>query len=591
MSQFRLRTKFLLSLLLIIAALTGGTLLIVQHTVEKHFRSQIQGDLETSLTTFQQFQRERERALTHTAALLAGLPSLKAMMTTQDPLTIQDASQNIWQLADCSLLLLADRSGRVVALHTTEPGPDKAAAQQFVTQALQSGETKTWWYSGGHLYEVSLQPVYFGAAENDTPLGVAVLGFEIDKQLAAEVAQITSTQVAFGHNGQIVAATLAAGQASALQSFLASLSPVSAGNIRQVKLAGELFLSSAVELPPRSSQPVTLVLLKSYDQATRFVNTLNRLLVVLGLLAVVAGSLLVYLVSDTFTRPLGSLVGSVHALERGDYDYPLETSGKDEAAELARAFDRMRRNLQATQRQLIEAEQLATIGRMASSISHDLRHPLTAVLANAELLATQSMDSRQREELYQEIRDAVDHLTELVDSLLELSRAREHLRLVTAPIQEVIERSAHSVAMDPFYSSVRISVTCTGSGVATFDPRRLERVFQNLLLNACQAVPRPGGEVRVEIRMMPDGLEIRISDNGPGIPPAIRETLFQPFVSSGKENGTGLGLTVAQKILQDHGGDIVVESSGTAQTVFRIFLPSDFQALQQETAAPAFTRR
>src|SRR5580700_11508390 len=106
MFQFRLRTKFILSLLLIIAALTGGTLLIVQHTVEKHSYRQIQADLEASLTTFQQFQHERERNLAHTAALLAGLPSLEAMMTTQDPLTIQDASQNIWQLADCSLLVL-----------------------------------------------------------------------------------------------------------------------------------------------------------------------------------------------------------------------------------------------------------------------------------------------------------------------------------------------------------------------------------------------------------------------------------------------------------------------------------------------------
>jgi signal transduction histidine kinase len=591
MSQFRLRTKFLLSLLLIIAALTGGTLLVVQHTVEKHFHSQIQADLESSLTTFQQFQREREGELTHTAALLAGLPSLKAMMTTQDPLTIQDASQNIWQLADCSLLVLADRSGRVVALHTTAPGPDKAASQQFITKALQSGQTDAWWYSGGHLYEVFLQPVYFGAVENNAPLGVAALGFEINKQLAGEVAQITSTQVAFGHDGQIVAATLPASQTSALESIFAAPSPAAARDLHQLKLAGERFLASAVELPPQSSQPVILVLLKSYDEATRFVVTLNRLLIVLGLLAIIAGSLLVYLVSDTFTRPLASLVGSVHALERGDYDYPLETGGKDEAAELARAFDRMRRNLQGTQRQLIEAEQLATIGRMASSISHDLRHPLTAVLANAELLATQSMDPRQREELYQEIRSAVDHLTDLVDSLLELSRAREHLRLVTAPIQDVIERSAHSVVMDPFYSSVRISVNCTGSGIATFDPRRMERVFQNLLLNACQVVPRPGGEVRVDIRMLSDGLEIRVADNGPGIPPAIRGTLFQPFVSSGKENGTGLGLTVAQKVLQDHGGDIAVESSGTAQTVFRIFLPCNAPELQQETDASAFTRR
>ncbi len=591
MSQFRLRTKFLLSLLLIIAALTGGTLLMVRHNVEGHLRRQMEAGLRSSLLTFQQFQRERERNLSRTAALLAGLPSLKAMMTTQDPLTIQDASRDIWQLADSSLFLLADRTGRLVALHTSSPGPGAPAAQRFITSLLQSGQSSAWWYASGHLYEVFLQPVYFGAPSSNTPLGVAALGFEMDAPLAREVAQITFTQVAFAQDWQIVASTLPSAQLASLQSFYRVQSSAPDAEIVPVNLRGERFLSVSQRLLPASSHPVRLVLLQSYDQTTRFVARLDRLLAELGLLAILAGSLLVFLVSVTFTRPLAELVQSVHALEHGDFAYPLETTGRDEASELARAFHRMRRNLQITQRQLIESEQLATIGRMASSISHDLRHPLTAVLANAELLATQHLDFHQREELYQEIRDAVNQLTDLVDSLLELSRAPEHLRLISAPIQDVIERAIHSVALDPFYSAVRITVDCPGSALASFDPRRLERVFQNLLLNACQAVPRLGGEVRIAVRTLSAGIEIRIVDNGPGIPPAIRDSLFQPFVSCGKENGTGLGLTVAQKILQDHGGDIAVESSAPGQTVFRIFLPCNAEPAQLESQAPGILRR
>jgi signal transduction histidine kinase len=102
----------------------------------------------------------------------------------------------------------------------------------------------------------------------------------------------------------------------------------------------------------------------------------------------------------------------------------------------------------------------------------------------------------------------------------------------------------------------------------------LERVFLNLLLNACEAVPRETGRIWVTLRQTEAGIEARISDNGRGIATAVRDTLFEPFVSCDKENGTGMGLTVVQKIIQDHGGEIAVESSSAAGTVFRLFLPA-----------------
>ena len=98
-------------------------------------------------------------------------------------------------------------------------------------------------------------------------------------------------------------------------------------------------------------------------------------------------------------------------------------------------------------------------------------------------------------------------------------------------------------------------------------------MFHNLLLNACEAVPRDSGKIEVSIREAKEGLEIRVADNGPGIPEPVREKLFQPFVSYGKENGTGLGLTVVHKIFQDHGGDVSLESTGAGRTVFKLVLP------------------
>jgi signal transduction histidine kinase len=101
----------------------------------------------------------------------------------------------------------------------------------------------------------------------------------------------------------------------------------------------------------------------------------------------------------------------------------------------------------------------------------------------------------------------------------------------------------------------------------------MERVFYNLLLNACQAAQVCGGHVAVAVTTQDGNLDIRVSDDGPGVESSIRDKLFQPFVSYGKENGTGLGLTIAQKIVQDHNGSLELESSTPGRTVMRIVLP------------------
>jgi signal transduction histidine kinase len=109
-----------------------------------------------------------------------------------------------------------------------------------------------------------------------------------------------------------------------------------------------------------------------------------------------------------------------------------------------------------------------------------------------------------------------------------------------------------------------------------FDQRKLERALYNLLLNACEAAPPLGGTVEITAAEVAGSITISVADDGPGIAESIRERLFHPFVSYGKENGTGLGLAVVQKIVQDHGGEIVVERT-QGRTVFRIVLPGRVQ--------------
>jgi signal transduction histidine kinase len=572
MAKLRLRTKFLLSMLLISAGLTCTSLLLVRHGVQAYETREIFADLQNSVHTFQDFQQEHERTLTHSAELLADLPRLRALMTTQHEATIQDVSQDLWRLSGTDLLLLADRTGKVVALDTAPSGFSREMAQQSLDASLGPDSTNHWWFGEHHLYEVFLKPIYFGPAVENRLLGFLVIGYEINDSVAAQISRVAASHVAFYYGDTIVRSTLKPAQQAEL--MRTSLGSDSATPVpEELQLSGGRFLATSLELTGGNGPRVRITVLKSYDAALAFLDQLNHMLLALGLVAVASGSLLVFLISHTFTRPLGSLVAGVRALEKGDFTYALDPRGGDEVAEVTGAFNRMRTSLEETQRELLEAERLATIGRMASSISHDLRHSLAAIVANAEFLCESRLTSEQREELYQEVQVAVNRMTDLIDSLLEFSRTPESLRPAYSNVADSIERAVQAIRSHPEFHDVQISIHQDGNSWGWFDGRKLERVFYNLLLNACEAVPPDGGRIEITMRGMQEALQIRVADNGRGILESVRARLFEPFISAGKENGTGLGLTVVQKIIQDHGGDVVVEKTSASGTVFKLLLP------------------
>ena len=577
MGGIRLRTKFLLSMVAVSAALTFTTLLVVRHNVQQEVRLGIQRDLENSVSAFRSFQQQREVTLERSAALLADLPIVRALMTTHDPGTIQDASRDLWRLAGSDLLLLADASGKVMALQATSQEVTVGEGQNFFPAFVQNVASREgprhWWYVQGHLYEVFLQDIYFGPASGHQVLGYLLLGYEIDDHVARDLSRVAASEVAFRYGDVIVRSTLKPAQETELLRVPPRTAAGGPPQGDQIRLGEERFLATSVDLPMPGAPALNLWVLKSFDQATAFLRNLNELLLALGLAAVLAGSLLVSLISHTFTRPLGNLVAGVRALDQGDYAYPLHVRGSDEVAEVTGTFDRMRKNLQRTQRELLDAERLATIGRMASSISHDLRHSLAAVVANAEFLCESNLTPRQREDLYAEIRIAVNQMTDLLESLLEFSRTRESVRPSYGDVRSAVDRAVQGVKAHPEFQPIRIHISAEGSTEGWFDFKKLERALLNLLLNACEAVPAEAGKIEIGLRRQGESLEIRIEDNGPGIADAVRDHLFEPFVSHGKENGTGMGLTVVQKILQDHGGDVTVEQTSVKGTTFRVKIP------------------
>jgi signal transduction histidine kinase len=381
---------------------------------------------------------------------------------------------------------------------------------------------------------------------------------------------VAASEVLFRVGNKLVRSTLPSAQEAAMVSRYSGA--LSRGKTQEIQLDNEKFLAEDVQLSAAPDN-VRLTVLKSLDQSSQFLTHLDRLVLELGVLALLTGAGLVWIISRTITQPLRSLVAGVRALAKSDFEYPLARGGRDEVAELTMAFGRMRAHLQNSQRELLDSERLATIGRMASSISHDLRHLLSAIVSNAEFLSDPRRPNSERGELYEEIRTAVNQMNDLIDSLLEFSRTRESLRLRPSHPEEAIHAAIHTIRLRPEFRNIGIEVNAVRTSEGAYDIKKLERVFHNLLLNSCEAIFPRSGRVRIDIGESGSEVEIRISDDGRGIPEDLKQHVFEPFFTQGKANGTGLGLTVAQKIVQDHGGELRVESTSPGGTVLAVTLP------------------
>jgi signal transduction histidine kinase len=226
------------------------------------------------------------------------------------------------------------------------------------------------------------------------------------------------------------------------------------------------------------------------------------------------------------------------------------------------------------QSRLMEEERMSAIGMMACSISHDMRHSLSAIYANAEFLERHDRCASTRTDLLLEIQGAVLAMTARIDSLLQFGSSGRNNPLIPECISFVLEKAVAAVRSHPDGRNVSISVDKVPPAEADIDVSAVESAIYNLLLNACQAATRSSHvpDVSVHVTEADEQIYIAISDNGPGIPAPVRRTLFNPFVTAGKPNGTGLGLTLARRIAEEHGGSVRLVESNPGKTVFTLSL-------------------
>jgi signal transduction histidine kinase len=566
-----IRTYALLivSMALVIAFVTGVSLLLIRHHLSEQVNSNLSQDLNQSVVAFQNLQAERLGALARENALLAELPTLKALMTSGDDLTIQDGAAEFWQLSGADLFMLADPGGRVAAAYVRGASADDTLLAG-VKQLLAAPRVH-YLIDAGSLYACALRPLYFGSEQNGTLLGYVLSGVSI-KRTVPQISQPAGVEATFLSGRQILASTLASELQVDLVRQTGALSFMPRAPVA-VTLGDSRFLAATKDLSAAATAPLQLVVLKSPESAEQWITRIDRMVLVIGILALLSGTALMASISRLVTRPLEELSRSVRAFGLGDVMHRVPRHGTREVRQLSVAFASMRREIQKANQTILESERLATIGRMASSISHDLRHCLAAIFANAEFLASERLSAPERTEIFADIRAAVNGTTDMIESLLIFSRTGANTRRRPELMAAPIERAVTMIRSHPDAEGVTLAASYGNPAktLAVVDSKQIERAVFNLLLNACQSArldPQP--RVLVELKTELQSILVRVTDNGPGVPANIRMSLFEPFVSEGKQKGTGLGLTLANCIAVEHGGEVVLLKSCPGETIFQL---------------------
>ncbi|MER3431329.1 MAG: hypothetical protein C4324_09865 [Blastocatellia bacterium] len=291
-----------------------------------------------------------------------------------------------------------------------------------------------------------------------------------------------------------------------------------------------------------------------------------------------------------FTRPIAELSRAAQEVAAGNLSIsPIPDSRSDEMGTLARNFNEMIAELRKTREleaKLAQAEKSAVIGRLGSAIAHEIRNPLNYINLTLDYIrskfAPDESDKRQLfEKLTSQLKGEVARINQQISDFLNYSRpANPEIR--PTELLPIIEDSLRLIEVQVGENGIEISIVKIGEiPKIAGDPEFLRSVFNNLFINAVQALGRDGGKIEVAISTQgSDGVRIEVSDNGPGIPPENLDKIFEPYFST-KETGTGLGLAIVQKVIEVHNGSIRATANENGGARFVILLPAAADQLSE----------
>ena len=449
---------------------------------------------------------------------------------------------------------MCDPNGAVIASVAGLDGKEKTSARMSQIAVVRSAarefpkQARGFVTLGDRLYQIVITPVYVATTRDSALLNVLVAGIAVDADLVHELKNATGgSDFVFLAHESVVASTLD----PAAEQALAAASPAQS----QVALLGSDYLQVAFPLTDIDGNAVgELRILRSFKGALDQITAVRSNLAVLWLGAVLAGIGLTYLLARRLLKPVDELDRAAAEIATGNFDVRVPVHGGGEIGRLAETFNSMCASIRKGREDLIRHERIATIGRLSTSIIHDLRNPLAAIYGGAEMLVDAKLSGAQVERLAANIYRASRQVQSLLQELADVTQGRGHAREICR-LREVVTAAYEPLAALAESRGVNVRIDLEEEVELPLDRSPMERVFQNLLSNAIEAMPN-GGSVSVRADKRGSEIVVSVEDNGPGIPASIAAQLFEPFVTAGKKNGVGLGLALSRETVVSHGGDL-----------------------------------
>lgn len=570
LSQVSLLWKILLSTSIAITILFAVTGWIVQSHASRMTSLSLEDEVRTSSHAYESLWQSRANMLASVSLVLSRMSDVRAAFSTGDQATIRDTAGEIWDKIsrEDAIFLVADPHGFVIASlggmrgATTQPLPVvQSSSARFPKQA--SG----FMLQDGRLYQIAVTPVYVESGKGPALLNILVAGYAVDQRAAQRLKEATGgSDFAFLSGGRVIASTLDPGAEKevAAQPPQDGLHQVSIGNKEYSVLASPLL---DVESKPLGE----LRIFRSFEAARQRIDMLRRNIIVIWFLSMLTGLGLTYLMARRILEPVRTLDLAAGEIARGNYDFRVPEQSADELGRLANTFNAMCASIRSARDELIRQERIATIGRMSTSLVHDLRNPLAAIYGGAEMLVDDELSTAQVKRLAANIYKSSRRIQELLQDLVEVAKGKAS-KTELCRLRDVVAAAFDAYAPVAETQSVTVEIDIPDAIEIPLDRSRIERVFVNMMNNSLEAMPG-GGSLHISAKPDGDSVLIEVEDSGPGIADEIAGRLFQPFVSAGKKNGLGLGLALSRQTVLDHGGDLWVASLPGHGARFLVRLP------------------
>jgi len=606
-----LRNRIFVTSALLAVLSISVAIYLVNVRVTRELEQQLQREIVAIRRLVDQLRDTQAQLLTMRARLVADAPQLKAAVDTDDPPTVQE-NLNSLQIrpstpgtqggeVNSNLLIVTNNTGRVLAMVGASPGiADIVTTLPSVRHAIEGRESVALLPQANGMLQLVTVPIVLGLDQPDI-LGTLSVGFLFDARLAAQLKEITGSDIAFGMDGEILATTLSDEDRQSLARLAKN-----ADLPKDITLASGEYVALPLSLSPdreggvQGSEPIALILRSRVEQL-QVLGAIRTALAATAVVAVLLATILSFAVARTITQPLAAITGKMREVAAtGDLTRKIVLpSGRRwddaDARLLATTFNMLTDSIARFQREMSQKERLSSLGRLSTVIAHEIRNPLMIIKAALHTLRQSELSPTSFREAITDIDEEIVRLNRIVNEVLDFARPIQ-FQLAPADVNAICRESA-AAASAGAGATVIVDLEASLPLIST-DPERLRLALVNLIVNARQSFDaqlattargiggtatmighqqplQPADEPRVVLstRARADGVTVSITDNGGGIDHEDLPRVFDPYFTT-KRGGTGLGLPIAKHVVEGLGGTITVSTVPGRGTAVRIELPT-----------------